>query len=232
MPHTLLLLNLTLSCVSVIGLALWLRSTTPRGGLLPSGSQHTYRWTSGLIAVGLTLSMSYFWSFAAGWEVGATDDSAVWITLPWLCLPLSALIIAIGITCAATLLPGRWWVPAAVIGLSTWLWWLLPNLFFSQLGYRSHNVLPIGLPLGCLVYGRIHATSWPRAARWVAAALSIAAVLLLAQVVGRMNYIAPLDILIALPLGPLVIALGERIGTNLAHVLLRCAGDKQSIAHW
>jgi hypothetical protein len=229
-PHTLLLFNLTLSCVSVIGLALWLRSATPRGGLLPCASQHTYLWATGLLIVGLTVSMSYFWGFAAGWERGATDDSPVWKALPWLCLPLSALIIAISMTCAAALLPERWWVPAAVIGLSTWIWWMLPNLLLRQAGYVSSDTLPLGLPLGCLVYGCIRATSWPRAVRWVIATLSIAAVLLLAQAIGRMNYVAPLDILIALPLGPLVIALGERIGTDLARVLLRCAGEKHLIA--
>ena len=67
-------------------------------------------------------------------------------------------------------------------------------------------------------------------ARWVVGALSIAAILLLAQAIGRMNYVTSLDILIALPLGPLMIALGERIGTDMARVLLRCAGDKHLIA--
>jgi hypothetical protein len=227
-PHILLVFNLTLSCVSVIGLALWLRSATPRGGLLPCASRHTHRWATGLLILGLSLSMSYFWGFAAGWEVGATDDSTLWMELPWLCLPLSALIIAISITCAAALLPARWWVPAAVIGLSTWLWWMLPNLFLSQVGYRSRDVLPLILPLGCLVYSYIRTTPWPRAARWVVGALSIAAVLLLARAIGRMNYVEPLDILIALPLSPLLIALGERVGTAMANLLLRYAGDQPS----
>jgi hypothetical protein len=230
LPHTLLLFNLTLSCASVIGLALWLRAATPRGGLLPCASQRTHRWATGLLIVGLSLSMSYFWSFAAGWERGATDDSAIWMKLPWLCLPLSTLTIAIGVACAAPLLPKRWWIPAAAIGFSTWIWWLLPNLFLSQVGYRSRDVLPLILPLGCLVYGYIRTTSWLRMARWVAGALSIAAILLLAQAIGRMNYVTPLDILIALPLGPLMIALGERIGTDMARILLRCAGDKHLIA--
>ncbi len=230
LPHTLLLFNLILSCASVIGLALWLRSATPRGGLLPCDSRRTYRWATVLLILGLSLSMSYFWSFAAGWEVGATDDSALWMKLPWLCLPLSALTIATGIACAAKLLPGRWWVPAVAIGFSTWLWWLFPNLFFYQLGYRSRDVLPLILPLGCLLYGGIYATSWPRVARWVVATLSIAAVLLLAQAIGRMNFVAPLDILIALPLGTLAIALGERMGTDLAHALLGCAGDRHLVA--
>jgi hypothetical protein len=230
LPHTLLLFNLTLSCASVIGLALWLRAATPRGGLLPCSNWHTHRWATVLLMLGLSLSMSYFWSFAAGWEAGSTDDSAVWMTLPWLCLPLSALLIALSISCAASLLPERWWLPAVVIGLSTWLWWMLPNLLLRQAGYVTSLTLSIGLPLGCLLYSRIRATAWPRMARWVVSALSTAAVLLLAQAVGQMSYVAPLDILLALPLGPLAIALGERIGTDLARVLLRCADDRHPSA--
>jgi hypothetical protein len=224
-PHMLLLFNLMLSCASAIGLALWLRSATPRGALAPCGDRRTYRWATWCLCLGLTLAMSYLWGIPAGWEYGTKDDSTVWMTISWLCLPFVELVIALGIACAAPLLPERWWAPAAVIGLSTTIWWMLPDALLYQIGYLSGGA-PILLPVGCLVYSLIRATSWPRLARSIAAALSIGAVLLVAQAAGGMSYVSPLDILIGLPLGPLAITLGERMGTALAHLMLRYASDQ------
>jgi hypothetical protein len=224
-PHMLLLFNLILSCASAIGLALWLRSATPRGALAPRGDRRTHSWATWCLCLGLTLAMSYLWGIAAGWEYGTRDDSPVWMTMSWLCMPIVALIIALGIACATPLLPARWWAPAAVIGLSINIWWMLPDILLHQIGYLTGGI-PIILPVGCLVYSLIRTRSWPPVVRSIAAALSIAAVLLVAQAAGRMNYVSPLDILITLPLGPLAIMLGERIGTALARVLLYYAGDQ------
>lgn len=227
-PHMLLLLNLALSCISVIGLALWLRSATPTGALAPSGDRRAQRWAARCIVIGLTLMMSYLWSFPSGWDVGVTDDSSVWMTMSWLCLPLVALVLAIGVACATPLLPARWWAPAAVIGLSTCIWWMLPDSLLHLVGYRPGSGLPFALPLGSIAYCLIRSTTWPRLTRSIAAALAIAAVLLLALAAGRLNYVSPLDIVLALPLGCLLIEIGDRIGTAMANLLLRCAGDQPS----
>jgi hypothetical protein len=225
-PHMILLFNLILNAVSAIGLALWLRSATPRGDLAPSSDRRAHRWAAWCIGIGLTLTMGYLWGIPAGWEVGVKDDSSIWMTMSWLCLPLVALIIALGIAGAAPLLPARWWAPAAVIGLSTCIWWALPDAALHQVGYLPSASLPILLPLGALAYSLIRNTTWPRLARSSAAALCIAAVLLMAQVAGQLNYVSQRDILLALPLGPLAIELGERMGTAAARLLLRSAGDQ------
>jgi hypothetical protein len=227
-PHMLLLLNLALNGISVIGLALWLRSATPSGALVPSGDRRGQRWATWCITIGLTLMMSYFWALVAGWELGVSDDSSLWMTMRWLCLPLAALVLATGVACAAALLPARWWAPAAVVGFSTCIWWAIPGALLSLVGYVPSSGAPIVLPLGSLAYCLIRATTWPRWVRWIVAALAIAVVLLVAQVAGWLNYVEPLDIILTLPLGPLLIELGDRLGTAMANLLLRYAGDQPS----
>lgn len=214
-PHTILLLNIALSCASAICLAYWLRSTTPASQRLSAARTAGDRWTRICMMVGLTLMIGNLWGFCTGWERGSTDDSTFWMDLPWLSLPLMSLEIAMFITIATRLLPSRWWVGALVVGCSTWLWWVLPGIALGSLGYKVGDMVPIVLPLGSLGYGYLVASNRPPLVRWLCGTVLIASALGIAYAANQTVFLAPTDILLGLPLAPLMLILGEALGADL-----------------
>lgn len=225
-PHSILVLNLALTAFAIVGLAIWLHSPTPSGGLRPSKNVQSNRAANILMFLGASLFLNHLRAFVTEWEVGVPIPGPV-LAQGWLYPLLLTFILALGFAFAVTLLTPRWWLPLALV-LVAQFWYIAPALFLTLFGYVLSEHLRLAPILAGAWYGAL-LQFFPRLRAWQRdAAFGIGCLFCISitYAFGGLPTLTWFEILLSAPLLPFVGIVGGRVGVALARWLEHLASER------
>jgi hypothetical protein len=224
-PHFILNLNLALTALGVVGLAVWLRAAHPNGSLVSPLNTSSVRNQNLVITIGLSMLIIHMWGFLSELEWGDTTLSPI-PGLGWLYPLVATLVLSLCLAFASQLLPKPWWMAIPLVILAQ-LWWVIPGVVLRQFGYEQVDGFRLSLTLAGFVWAVLvwNEARWAAWLRFALFGLSYIGIVVIIRLAGYLPVTSNSDILLTAIFLPLLGIVGGFTGTMLGAWLQGLAGE-------
>jgi hypothetical protein len=212
-----------------VALGRWLRAERPAAALAEPRGRGARAAANAFIVLGLAAVVYYLWTFVIEWELGK-PAIVPGLTLTWLYMPLSGLILA---ACCALMesCQRSWWWPATMFLCGILVFQKIPSLLIWRLwGYPDAFWFHWNAVLGAVLFSLSRGVErrWGGWARWGVFAAGWFGLTLIARGDGFLPHVPWIHLWVGALTVPVCGWLGWRIGAAGGGLIARLSGDMPS----